>query len=126
MSALEHFLWTFNFDTTLLRPIGCPVIIHTKPNIRKTWDFRGRKGFNTGPAPQHYCCFHVVDRTTKTLLFSDTVRFLHENFTQPIVTKGDLNVHELNFFLCAVKYPPSTIHNEQLTAISKLHNFFNN
>ena len=97
MSALEHFLWTFNFDTTLLRPIGCPVIIHTKPNIRKTWDFRGRKGFNIGPALKHYHCFHVVDGATNDLLLSNTVKFLHKYLTQPTFTEGDCIVHALNF-----------------------------
>ena len=126
MSACEHFLGPFNFDPTPLGPIGFPVIIHTKPNIRKTWDFRGRKGFNTGPAPQHYCCFHVVDGATKALLFSETVEFLHEYLNQPMVTEGNRIVHVINFLSCAVKYDPATIHHEQLTAISKLRDLFNN
>ena len=36
MSEWEHLHGPFNFDATLLGPIGCPVIIHTKPGIRKT------------------------------------------------------------------------------------------
>ena len=36
MSAWEHLHGPFNFDATPLGPIGCPVIIHTKPGIRKT------------------------------------------------------------------------------------------
>ena len=97
MSAWEKFLGPFNFNVMPLGPIGCPVIIHTKPNIRKTSDFRSRKGFNIGPALKHYHFFHVVDGTTKAFLFSDTVKFLHENLTQPAVTKGDHIVHALNF-----------------------------
>ena len=73
MSAWKHLHGPFNFDATPLGLIGCPVIIHTKPGIRKTWDFRGRSGFNIGPALEHYRFFHVVDGATKALLYSDTI-----------------------------------------------------
>ena len=97
MSAWEHFLGTFNFDVRPLGPIGGPIIINTKPNIRKTWDFCGRKGFNIRPALNHYLCFHVFDGFTKALLFSNTVEFLHKYLNQPTFTEGDCIVHALNF-----------------------------
>ena len=85
MSALEHLHCPFKFDATPMGPIRC-VIIHTKPGIRKTWDFRGHSGFNIGPALKHYRCFRVVDGDNKSLLFSDTVEFLHGYFTKPTVS----------------------------------------
>ena len=97
MSAWEHFHGPFNFDNTPLGPIRCPVIIHTKPGTQKSWDFRGRSGFNIGPSPNHYRCFHIVDATTKALLYSDTVEFLNEYLTQPTVSEGNRIVHTLNF-----------------------------
>jgi hypothetical protein len=126
MSAWEHFNGPFNFDATPIGPLGCPIVIHTKPGRRKSWDFRGRKGFNVGPALNHYRCFHVVDDVTKALRYSDTVEFLHDYLTQPTVTEGDRIVHALNFLSCAVKDAPATIHHEQLTAISKLRDLFTN
>ena len=51
-------------------PMGCPVIIHSKPSIRRSWDFRGRKGFHNGPTLNQYRCFHVTDATSKDLLYS--------------------------------------------------------
>jgi hypothetical protein len=125
MSAWEHFHGPFNFDATPLGPLGCPIIIHNKPGRRKSWDFRGRGGFNVGPALSHYRCFHVVDGQTKALRYSDTVEFLHDYLTQPTVTEGDRIVHALNFLSCAVKDAPATFHHEQLTAISKLRDLFN-
>ena len=55
-----------------------PIIIHTKPVNRRSWDYRGRKGFIIGPAFEHYRCFGVVDATTKASLISDTIEVLHD------------------------------------------------
>ena len=112
MSAWEHLLSPFNFYATPLGPIGCPIIIHTKPGIRKTWDFRGRSGFNIGPALKHYRCFHVVDGATKSLLLFDTIEFLHKYLTTPTVSEGDHIVHALNLLSCAIKDAPAAIHHE--------------
>ena len=120
MSVWEHFNGPFNFDATPIGPLGCPIVIHTKPSRHKSWDFRGRKGFNVGPVLNHYRCFHVVDGVTKALRYSDTVEFLHDYLTQPTVTEGNRIVHALNFLSCAVKDAPATIHHEQHIAISKL------
>ena len=124
MSVWEHFNGPFNFDATPIGPLGCPIVIHTKPGCQKSWDFRGRKGFNVDPALNHYRCFHVVDEVIKVLRYSDTVEFLHNYLIQPTVTNGDRIVYALNFLSCAVKDAPATIHHEQLTAISKLRNLF--
>ena len=122
----EYFLGNFNFDVTPLGPIGCPVIIHSKLNIHNTWDFRSRTEFNIVPTLNHYRCFHIFDGATKSLLFSDTIKFLHEYLTQPTHTQGDRILNSLNFFSCAVKDAPTSIHHEYLTDISKLRNLFNN
>ena len=106
MSAWEHLHGPFNFDATPLGLIGFPVIIHTKPGICKTWDFRSRSTFNIGPALQHYRCFHVVDGATKALLFSNTVDFLHKYLAKPTVSEGYRIVHALNLLSCAIKDSP--------------------
>ena len=126
MYAWEHFLGLFNFDYSPIGTIGCPVIFHTNPNIQKTWDFCGPKGFNIEPALKHYRCFHVVDGTTKALLFSNTVELPHKYLTEPTFTKGDCIFHVINFLSCAVKDTPTTIHHEHITTISKLRDIFKN
>ena len=42
ISAWEDFNGTFNFDATPIAPLGSLIIIHTKPDPRNTWDYRGR------------------------------------------------------------------------------------
>ena len=81
ISAWEHFNGPFNFDVTALAPLGTPIVVHTKPGIHRSWDFRGRKGFTIGPALEHYCCFQVVDATTKSIFFYDTIEVFHDYLT---------------------------------------------
>ena len=66
-----------NSNAILIVPMGCPVIIHNKPSTRRSWDFCGRKSLNIGPALNRYRCFLVANDVTKSLLFSDTVEFMH-------------------------------------------------
>ena len=105
-------------------PMGCPVIIHNKPTTRQSWDFRDRKGFNIGPALNHYRCLHVTDATTKALLYSDSVEFMHDYLTQPQVSESDRIVHALNFLSCAVKDTTASVYHDQLTTISNLRDLF--
>ena len=112
MLAWENYNGPFNFEATPIGPMGCPIIIHNKLSIRRSWDFRGRKGFNIGPALNHYRCFHIADAVTKALLFSDTVEFMHDYLTQPTINESDRIVHALNFLPCAVKDAPATIYYE--------------
>ena len=90
----------------------------------RSWDLRGRKGFSIGPALNHYRCFHVTNTTTKSLLYSNTVKFMHDYLTQPTVIESDRIVHALNFLSCAVKDAPAVVYHNQLTAISNLRDLF--
>ena len=54
ISAWEHFYGPIKFVATPLAPLGIPLIIHTKSDSRRSWDFCGRKDFTTGPALEHY------------------------------------------------------------------------
>ena len=46
----------FDFNTTPLAPPGTQLIIHNKPNKRKSWDYHGEDGFYIGPVMNHYRC----------------------------------------------------------------------
>ena len=123
-SAWEYFNGPFNYDATPIGPAGCKILIHNKPGTRKSWDFRGRDGFNIGVALKHYRCFHVVDRETKALLFSDTVEFRHSYLTQPTLTHSDRITHALHLLTCALQDLPDLTHDAQLHAISSLRTLF--
>ena len=73
ISAWGFFDGPFDFVETPLGPIGCKVIIHKNTNTRKSWDKRGREGYNIGPSLEHYQCLCVVYKQTKEFLISYTV-----------------------------------------------------
>ena len=78
-----------------MSPIGYHILIHIKPNNRKSWDFRARYGYSIGPAFEHYRCYRAIDTKTKAKLVSDTVECLHSYLTQTTVTPEDMITHTL-------------------------------
>ena len=63
----------FNYDSTQLGPLGIPVIVHNKPSRHKFWDYRGRNGFSSGVALNHYFFQQAIDAETKSVSITDTV-----------------------------------------------------
>ncbi len=56
ISAWEHCNVLFNFNKTLLAPLGCRVLIHANPTMHQFWDYRAKQGFYVGPGLDHYRC----------------------------------------------------------------------
>ncbi len=65
--------------------MGCRVIIHTKPVMRRSWDNREKQGFYVGPALDHYRCYELVKSEMKHKVISDTVKFRHIYLQIPAV-----------------------------------------
>ena len=120
MLTWDNYNGSFNFNSTPIGPMECPVIIHSKPSTIRYWDLRDRKGFIISPALNHYRCFHVADAVTKALMFFDTVEFMHDYLTQPTVSNRNCIFRALNFISCAVKDSRATIYLEELMTITKL------
>jgi hypothetical protein len=55
-SAYEATFGLFDHNKTPLAPPGCKVLIHEKPDQRRSWDPHGVKGWYLGPAMEHYQC----------------------------------------------------------------------
>jgi hypothetical protein len=75
ISAWEYFNGPFDLNKTPLAPMGCRVLIHAKPSIRRSWDYRAKQGFYVGPALNHYRCYELVKFDAKQKVISDTVQF---------------------------------------------------
>ena len=54
LSAEAQLNGDFYFNRTPLAPPGTRVVVHEKPNNRRTWDPYGVDGWYLGPAPDHY------------------------------------------------------------------------
>jgi hypothetical protein len=77
ISAWEFFNGPFDFNKTPLAHMGCRVLIHAKPAMHRSWDYRAKQGFYVGPALNHYRCYELVKSETKQKVISDTVKFRH-------------------------------------------------
>ncbi len=75
ISVWEFFQGPFDFNKTLLGPVGCCVLIHAKLSTQRSWDFCAKWGFYIGPALAFYCCFKLVYANTKSQVISNTVKF---------------------------------------------------
>ena len=54
ISAWEYLMGEFDYNATPLRPLGCCIIAHLKPDVRNLWDFRGKDGWSLGISLEHY------------------------------------------------------------------------
>jgi hypothetical protein len=66
---------TFDYNRTPLAPPGTKIVIHEKPNQRRTWDPHGIDGWYLGPATDHYQCYRVFVNKTRGERITDTVKF---------------------------------------------------
>ena len=73
ISAWSYFHGPFNYDATLIGPLGCDSIAHKKIGTRHSWDFRGAAGWYVGVAFQHYHCHTIVAKATRAAQISQTV-----------------------------------------------------
>lgn len=89
LSAEEHLYGTFNFNRTPLAPLGTKVVVHEKPNQRRSWATHGIDGWYIGHAPDHYRCYQVYVPATNGERFTDTVEFFPNSCTMPHTSSAD-------------------------------------
>jgi hypothetical protein len=71
------------------------MLIHAKPAMRQSWDYRAKLGFNVGPALYHYRCYKLVKSETKQKVISDTVEFRQTYLQIPAVMADDKIINGL-------------------------------
>jgi hypothetical protein len=120
ISAWDFLQGLFDFNKTPLWPVGCCVLIHTKPASCRSWDFRAKNGFYICPALESYRCFKLVSADTKSQVISDTVEFCHSYLSVPAQSTEDQIVHGLQVVTRAIAgaAPPTSI--SQVDAIANL------
>ena len=119
-SAWEALFGAYNFDATPMGPAGSNVIIHTKPTLRRSWDYRGQDGFNVGPALSHYRCYRVLTKESRAVIISDAIRFRHHRLPNPNPTLQDkilTALHAIDASLTGLPPAPTEV---QLAAIESL------
>ena len=76
LSAWAYLFGNHDFNKVPLAPPGTRVVLHSKPEQRKSWAFHGEKGYYIGPAPEHYRCVRCFIPKTQKERITDTVAFI--------------------------------------------------
>jgi hypothetical protein len=92
MSAHQMLNGTFDYNRTPMAPPGTKIIVHEKPNQRRTWDPHGVDGWYLGPATGHYRCYRVFINKTRAERITDTVEFLPHEIEMPFPTPTEIAV----------------------------------
>ena len=73
----------FNFNTTPMVPLDTKIIIHEKLKKWSSWDPHDEDGWYTGPAINHYRCYHYYCISTATPRYADIVEFFSTAVQMP-------------------------------------------
>ena len=89
VSAHAYMHGQHNFNAHPLAPLGMEVEMHLKPDARDTWQEHSASGFNVGTSFEHYRCYKVWIKETRSIRTGNTVFFKHKYLTMPTITPGD-------------------------------------
>ena len=76
LSAYAYSNGVHDFNREPLAPPGTQVIVHQKPQARKSWGFHGKIDWYVGPARKHYRCYRIFIPETASEIVTDMVQFL--------------------------------------------------
>ena len=89
VSAHAYMHGQHDYNYMPLAPLGCHAMTHNKPDTRTSWAQRASEGIYGGTSAEHYQCFKIWMKDTKSICISDTVTFKHKHFTTPTLTPED-------------------------------------
>ena len=97
ISAYAHIYGQHGFNKMLLAPMGCVVLLHNKPDIRQTWDSYAIKRFYIETSREHYKCYKIWVKSTRSMWVADTICFRHKYITMPEVRQTQLWQQQLSW-----------------------------
>ena len=89
VSAYAYMHGQHNVNAHPLAPLCMEVEMCLKPDARETWQEHLASGFNVGTSFEHYRCYEVWTKETKSVRIGNTVFFKHKYLTMPTITPGD-------------------------------------
>ena len=106
----------FHFNATPIAPPGSEMLMHEKPNRRKTFGFNTKKAWYIAPCFKHYQTFKGIMASTGAERLSDTVRFKHHDITTPHLTPADIILESAQQLDSAIKQHPKKAPMDELVA----------
>jgi hypothetical protein len=100
---------TFDYNRTPMAPPGTKIVVHEKPNQRRTWDPHGVNGWYLGPTTKHYHCCRVFINKTRSERITDTVKLFPQEIEMPFPTPTEIAVEATKTLIRTLQNPvPST------------------
>ena len=120
LSAWAAMEGEYHFDATPIAPPGSEMMLHDKPNQRRSWGFNTKKAWYNGPCFQHYMAFRGILPLTGGERISDTVRFKHHAIAIPQLTPADRILEAARDLDDAIRQLPKRAPIDELQAIELL------
>ena len=99
----------FDFNKNPLAPTGTKVILHEKPNRRRTWFQHGVQGWHIVPEVEHYRCYKVNISNTTAEHIIDAVELFPENTTIPGIYSVNAATYAATELISALKNPAPAV-----------------
>ena len=110
----------YHFDTTPIAPPGSEMLVHKKPNRRKSRGFNAKKAWYLGPYFQHYYLVHGILPSTDGERTSDTVRFKHHEIALPQLTPADQILEATRQLQTTIEQQTKEAPMDEITAVELL------
>ena len=89
ISTYAYLYGPHNYNAEPFVPIGMQALVHDKPQKRRSFAQHCSKGWVLETSPEHYRCWKVWTKNTRTTRISGTMFFKHKYITNPTVTPAD-------------------------------------
>ena len=90
ISTYAHLYGPHNYNALPFVPIGMQALVHDKPQRRKSFAQHCTKGWVIETSPEHYRCWKVWTKDTRSTRISGTMFFKHKYITSPTATPADI------------------------------------
>ena len=118
--SMEIFGGEFHFDATPIAPPGSEMLMHEKPNRRRTFGFNAKKAWYIAPCFQHYRTFKGIMASTGAEIISDTVRLKHHAIANPQLTPANRILETAKKLDSEIKQQPKKDPTDKLFTIALL------
>ena len=120
LSAWAAMEGDFHFDSTPIAPPGTEMLMHEKPNRRRSFGVNAKKAWYLGPCLKHYRTFKGYLPSTGGTRMSDTVKMKHHAIAIPTLTPADRILEAARQLDDAMRNQPKRAPMEDLQAIEVL------
>ena len=63
----------YDYNKLLPAPMGCAAMVYNKPDTRQTWDDHAINGYYFETLREHYQCYKIWIKETRSIQVADTV-----------------------------------------------------